>query len=1354
MTRAAFVATMLTILMVTSVVALPVLGGGSPFADGTAESVDDVGGQDSNPGAAALSQIASTEGTFEPVAMGSGSPAEASLSQETEEAVEDGVDEGIALVQAQGIEVTQEQRTVAVEGAQESAAQHQEATVEQVQAATTGAVHGALLQEQRVEVEQIQIAVGGATDGALEQHQTATATQLQSATWGATHGALAQAQRVTVEQLQVATRGAAAGAASEAGERDIDRVPVIQEAAQGSAYGVLEQYQKLTVEQRQQVTLDHVQHAAAGAAAGALEGSTPEALEQIQEIEIEQYQQVTIKQVQKAAVGAAKGALVQQQTVTVEQTQAAARGAGAGSLVQVQLVRIEQVQRITVTQIQEASFGAAKGAIVQSQEATVEQIQAAALGGSQGVLVQQQEVTITQIQHAAVGASKGAVESAIQYQVVEVEQIQAAAFGAGEGAVVQTQVVDVVQVQQLAAGASSGSLSQHQTASVEQIQTAAKGASQETARLVQEQRISITQLQVLTQESAAAAAAFAAEEGIDDEAEIVQFLEVEIEQRLEVIDEVEGEARLSFPEQETDGETVVVDSVELSEGGFVAVYDEGFFAGEPTESLVGVSGYLEPGEYEGVEIDLEEPLEEDRQLIAVAHLDTNENEAFDYVDTGGEEDVPYVGPGGIPVMDQAIVGLEEEPEPEATLLVDDQEADGETLFVEEASATVDYAITVEYDGERVESEQFEAEETVEELELELEPPIEEDTTVEVAVIDADEEELAGETIEYELEDPDPDATLEVADQEGDGETLLVGSASAAVDFAVVAEYDDERVESEFFEAEETVTGLELELEPPIEENTTAEIVVVDADGEVLASETIEYVIEEPDPDPTAELSVENQQGDGQSLAVAEASATVEYALTVTDEDDQRLAETDLLDADETIENESIPLEPPLEDDATLEVALVGADGEELASETVDYAFDPGFEVEFVDCTRAEVTASLEDGDQVAASTGFYDAGGFGNTIIEDFVTVGEDVEAPFTGTIVFEVGAEDDFTDEDEITVGVEEYGLYGTFISGISSPEAIPTATIDHPHPEAEACLEEVRPDEPSIAVTDATVGEDAIDVTFGYENPNDAPLFVGSEFVEGTTAEEPPTELEPGEGEFTVEWTPQDDEERLVWEVDLSRYEYDEPLTAATPTAGELEPDEPEPAAFAVEIVETNAPVEQGGTLEVVADLANVGEEEGTQEIALAIDGTEVDSTTISLEPDESETVTLLTDTMDFEPGEYTATVSSEDDTAATTVSIEAPDEPAEDPVEEDEQPVDEDEPAEDPTDEPGDDPAEEPADDPTEDPVDEPIDDPTEEPVDEPADDEADGPAEDPAADPADDPDNESANDPAVSNEAVAS
>ncbi|OIB56807.1 hypothetical protein BBD46_16110 [Natrialba sp. SSL1] len=1160
-----------------------------------------------SPAPAQADAAAGGEGVTDGAAMGdtetnaeSPAQAQAQTLQEHEDAVEAGVDQGIELVQAQGVEVSQEQRAAAVEAASESAAQHQEAEVEQVQEATAGAVHGTLIQEQRVNVTQIQHAVGGATDGALAQHQTATASQLQSATWGATHGAIAQEQRVTVEQLQVATFGAAAGAASEAAEYEVDEQPKIQEAAQGAAYGVLTQYQKLTAEQRQTVTIEHVQHAAAGAASGALEGSSELALEQEQQIDIEmeQRQAVTIKEIQTAAKGAAKGALVQKQTVTVEQTQSAAWGASAGALKQVQSVHVEQVQQITTPKIEEAAKGAATGAITQSQEATVEQIQAAADGGAQGVLVQRQDVSVTQIQSAATGASKGAVASAIQYQVVEIEQIQSVAFGAGEGAVIQKQVVDITQVQHLAMGSAEGALAQHQEATVTQLQVAASTASQETARAIQYQRISVTQLQLLTAETAADATGYAVDQGIDDGAQLVQYVEIELVQRIELIDELEGTASLSFPDQNTTGETVEIASVDLSEGGFVAVYDDTTAALDP-EDVIGVSGYLEPGEHGDVEIELEEPLEDDRSLVAAVHHDTTDDETFRYVERDGGDDEPYVTEGGAPVLDMAFVTVDpDEPdEPEADLSVSDQSGDGETLVVDEASATVDYVVSAVYDDQRVDSDTIEAGETVSELELDLDPPIESDGPVSVAVHAA-------------------------------------------------------------------------------------------ADDEVLASDTIEYTLDDPfDPDST--LSVSDQTGDGTSVTIDEANASVEYALTVTDGDGDgdgdQLTETEPFAAGEGIENESIDLETPLAENALLDVSLVATEeNQTLETASLEYTVDEEFQVEFVGCTRAEVTGSFEEGETVAASTGFYDGAGFGNTIIEDFVTVGDQVEAPFTGTIVFEIGAEDDFEGvedgEGTITVGVPDYGTFGTYISGISSDEAIPFASIDHPNPQGQECNEDARPDEPSISVAETEPGEptgddgewawgeDTIDVTFSSENPNEEALPGVSEFVAGTTEDEPIGGLEPGNQTFTVEWTPVDEDEQLVWEFGLVPFGYEEALIAETDPAGEVvdipEPDDP--ATFEVDITDTNSPVTQGDALEVEAFVENVGDEPGEQEIQLALDDTAVDTETLELGTNPTETITLEADTTEFEPGEYTATVESENDTDETPVTIEEPADPAEFAVE----------------------------------------------------------------------------------------
>ncbi|ELY67639.1 DUF7282 domain-containing protein [Natrinema versiforme] len=1326
--RTAVLVVLIAAAMIGSVVALPLLGGGlGPIGaddedtDAAAAALTEDGSQ------ATLQENGSQQGTqpaadsdFELVSLESpsmdgestgadGTNEQVATQGDREDAVETGVDEGIALVQSQGVEVTQEQRAAALEGAQESAAQYQTVEAEQVQAATKGAVHGALIQEQSANVTQIQYAVGGATGGGLSQSQSVNATQLQSATWGAAHGAVAQSQRVSVEQLQVATSGAAAGAASEAGANDIGTVAKIQEAAQGSAYGVLTQYQSIAVEQRQRVTLEHVQNAAAGAAAGSLEGSANAVLEQEQRVEAEQRQRVTIKQIQKAAAGAAKGALVQEQAVSVEQTQATARGASRGSLKQIQSVSIEQIQRISITQVQEASFGAAKGAISQSQEATVEQIQAAADGGAGGALVQRQTVSVTQVQSAATGAAQGAVTSGIQRQEVTVEQVQAAAFGASEGAVSQTQIIDVTQVQRLASGGASGALVQSQEASITQIQTAARSACEETAQAVQSQRISITQLQSVTAETAADATAYAIQENTDDVTLISQYVEVEVVQRIETIDRIEGEAAIDVADQTSDGEQVTIEDVSLSEGGFVAVYSGVAVDADP-DDVVGVSSYLEAGEHENVTVDLDEPLNESGPLVAVAHHDTNDDETFDYVDSDGEDDVPYVTGNGAPVLDAAFVTVTDEtndtdtvdsaPEAEGMLTAVDYNID-----VAEENSTEEYVVlentgnrTLDFSGwtlqDRIDEgvvdgagydplsfpEDFTlgpsesvtvitgpGENTEDTLHWDIETPVWNASGDDVVVLDGDGTVVLEQSIGEEQPN-ESEATLSVDDQEGDGETLEIDAASASVPYVVTAEYDGERVDSEQFEANETVAEERLDLEPPLEENATVNVSVrAAADDAALANESIEYAVVEPEPgEPTANLSVADQTGDGETLTVTSANASVEYALTITDGNGTQLAESESFAANETIGPTEFDLEPPLEANSTLNVSVVAAeDGTALETDSVEYTVDgelADFDVEFTSCSRAVVDASLEDGDQVAASTGFYDQAGFGDTIIEDYVAIGEDVEAPFNGTIVFEIGDERNVTtDGDEVTVEVPDYGTFGTYLSGISSPEAVPFASIDYANPDMRTCAEEARPDLPSLSVEETTPvdGGDAINVTFGYENPNNETMSGNSEFVEGTTTDEPPTELAPGENEFTVEWTPESDDERLVWQADFANYGYDEPVTAATPTAGEIQP--ADPAAFNVSITETNSPVEQGEQLAVEADVQNTGGDAGTQNVSLAVGETAVDSESVSLEAGENQTVSFTAETDDLEPGEYPLEVATDNETAEGTVTIEESGDPA---------------------------------------------------------------------------------------------
>ena len=109
--------------------------------------------------------------------------------------------------------------------------------------------------------------------------------------------------------------------------------------------------------------------------------------------------------------------------------------------------------------------------------------------------------------------------------------------------------------------------------------------------------------------------------------------------------------------QDTDGETVVVDSVTLHNGGFVTVHDSSLADGAVFDSIRGTSTYLGPGTHTDVEIALDDPLSEDDTVFAMAHRDTNANQAYDFPATDGDEDGPYTA-AGAPVMSAADLTVE------------------------------------------------------------------------------------------------------------------------------------------------------------------------------------------------------------------------------------------------------------------------------------------------------------------------------------------------------------------------------------------------------------------------------------------------------------------------------------------------------------------------------------------------------------------------------------------------------------------------------------------------------------------------------------------------------------------------
>ena len=97
-------------------------------------------------------------------------------------------------------------------------------------------------------------------------------------------------------------------------------------------------------------------------------------------------------------------------------------------------------------------------------------------------------------------------------------------------------------------------------------------------------------------------------------------------------------------------------------------------------------------------------------------------------------------------------------------------------------------------------------------------------------------------------------------------------------------------------------------------------------------------------------------------------------------------------------------------------------------------------------------------------------------------------------------------------------------------------------------------------------------------------------------------------------------------------------------------------DPAAFDVQITDTNSPVTAGEPVTVDAEIQNTGDVSATQTIDLTVDGLGSDDVTVSLDGGQSTTETLSVETAEGDAGTYTATVASVDASASTTVEVQA--------------------------------------------------------------------------------------------------
>jgi hypothetical protein len=166
-----------------------------------------------------------------------------------------------------------------------------------------------------------------------------------------------------------------------------------------------------------------------------------------------------------------------------------------------------------------------------------------------------------------------------------------------------------------------------------------------------------------------------------------------VEQATVTVGDVNETTAVEFNNRSTDGTTVTVDSVTVPEGGFVAIHNLSLQDGNTLGSVIGVSEYLEPGTTEDVEITLFEDVEGTEfsqselknnaniPLIAMPHLDTDDNEEYDFVSSNGSADAPYTAGGGA-LVDQATVAVGEDTDETAAVDFDNQSFDGESVTVD------------------------------------------------------------------------------------------------------------------------------------------------------------------------------------------------------------------------------------------------------------------------------------------------------------------------------------------------------------------------------------------------------------------------------------------------------------------------------------------------------------------------------------------------------------------------------------------------------------------------------------------------------------------------------------------------
>ena len=154
---------------------------------------------------------------------------------------------------------------------------------------------------------------------------------------------------------------------------------------------------------------------------------------------------------------------------------------------------------------------------------------------------------------------------------------------------------------------------------------------------------------------------------------------------------------ISFGNQTSNGSTVAIENVTISEPGFVAIHTSGYATGEaPAEySIIAVSERLSSGNHQNVTINVSDApaanppglnqtrLNTTQTLAATVYRDTNGNQQFDFVQSAGSDDPGFVKSGDV-ISDTARIRLPSEAPKTASAVFKNQTLGNDTITVASA----------------------------------------------------------------------------------------------------------------------------------------------------------------------------------------------------------------------------------------------------------------------------------------------------------------------------------------------------------------------------------------------------------------------------------------------------------------------------------------------------------------------------------------------------------------------------------------------------------------------------------------------------------------------------------------------